>query len=66
VNHDEARRLSDELRNKLWSTASDDLLARLTDRGGMKAGLNPPDELEDEELAQIVWQALKTIGMADE
>ena len=66
MDRDEARRLALALRDQLWSTASDDLLSRLSDRGGMKVGLNPPDDIEDEELAQIVWRALEAIGQADE
>jgi hypothetical protein len=66
VDRDQARRLAHALRDQLWSTASDDLLSRLADRGGMKVGLNPPDDIEDEELAQVVWRALEAIGLADE
>jgi hypothetical protein len=53
------------LRSELWSTASDDLLARLADRGGINVGLNPPDETEDEELAEMVWRSLRSAGLAD-
>lgn len=66
MNRSAARQLAHTLRDQLWSSASDELLARLSDRGGMMAGLNPPDEVEDEELAEIVWQALVNTGMADE
>jgi hypothetical protein len=62
----EARRLTNALRDQLWSTASDELLARLGDRGGMKVGLNPPDETEDEELVQLLWRALQKAGLADD
>ncbi len=54
------------LRDEMWSHASDDLLARLADRGGMRVGLNPPDEVEDEELVGLVWRAARQAGLADE
>jgi hypothetical protein len=66
VNHQDARRLASALRDELWANASDDLLGRLADRGGMKVGLNPPDEVEDEELAEVVWRAARTAGIAEE
>jgi hypothetical protein len=66
VDQHQARRLAHSLRDQLWSTASDDLLNRLADRGGMKLGLNPPDEIEDEEFAQVVWRALEESGLAHE
>lgn len=65
MNDEDARRLAQALRDELWSTASDELLARLADRGGMKAGLNPPDEIEDEELLDVVWRAVRKAGLAD-
>ena len=64
MNQSEARRLSDALRNELWSTASNELLARLADRGGINAGLNPAEDIEDDELADVLWRALQTIGLA--
>ncbi len=66
VDRDDARRLAGALRDQLWSTASDDLMRRLSDRGGMNAGLNPPDEVEDEELVEVVWQAFQAAGLADQ
>jgi len=66
VNHADARRLANALRDELWSRASDDLLARLKDRGGMNVGLNPPDDLEDEELVDLVWRAVCKAGLADQ
>jgi hypothetical protein len=65
MDRSEAGRLAQSLRNELWSTASDQLLARLADRGGLNVGLNPPEETEDEELAEIVWRALQSIGLAE-
>jgi hypothetical protein len=65
VDRSEARRLAQALRTELWSSASDELLLRLTDRGGMNVGLNPPDETEDEELAELVWRALQSIELAE-
>jgi hypothetical protein len=65
VDRSDARRLAQALRNEFWTTASDELLLRLTDRGGMKVGLNPPDETEDEELAELVWRALQSIELAE-
>ena len=59
-------RLAQALRNELWSTASDELLFRLTDRGGMKVGLNPPDVTEDEELVELVWRALQSVELAED
>ena len=59
----DARRLSNALRDELWSQASEDLLARLVDRGGIRVGLNPPDHTDDEELEQIVWRALCRCGL---
>lgn len=50
----------------MWFTASNDLLARLADRGGMKLGLNPPEEIEDEELAEVVWRALQAAKLAED
>ena len=61
----EARRLAQALRNELWFSASDELLERLADRGGIKLGLNPPEEIEDEELAEVVWGAVQAAGLAD-
>ncbi len=66
VNHEDARRLTRALREELWSRASDDLLARLGDRGGMTVGLNPPDDIEDEELVDVVWRAVGKAGLADQ
>jgi hypothetical protein len=65
MDRSEARRLADALRAELWSTASDELLARLADRGGMNVGLNPPEETEDEELAEVVWRALQSVKLAE-
>lgn len=65
MNHEDARRLARALRDELWSRASDDLLDRLADRGGMKIGLNPPDDIEDEELVDVVWRAIGNAGLAD-
>jgi hypothetical protein len=31
----------------------------------MKVGLNPPDDIEDEELVDVVWRAVGTAGLAD-
>ena len=64
VEYDDARRLAQALRDELWTTSSDELLDRLADRGGMKAGLNPPDEIDDEELVAVVWRALGKAGLA--
>ena len=66
MDRDDAHRLAHALRDQLWSAASPELLARLADRGGLSAGLNPPDELEDEELTELVWRALQRSGLADE
>jgi hypothetical protein len=65
VDRDDARRLATALRDQLWSSATDELLQRLSDRGGMNVGLNPPDEVEDEELVELVWRAAQTAGLAD-
>ncbi|MGO9883311.1 MAG: hypothetical protein ACLPV4_09885 [Solirubrobacteraceae bacterium] len=62
----EARQLANALRAELWFTASNDLLARLADRGGMNLGLNPPEEIEDEELAEVVWRALQAAKLAED
>jgi hypothetical protein len=62
----DARRLATALRSEFWATASNELLARLADRGGMNLGLNPPDETEDEEFAELVWRALRSIKLADD
>jgi len=32
----------------------------------MNVGLNPPDEIEDEELADLVWRAMCKAGLADQ
>jgi hypothetical protein len=53
------------LRNELWFSASDELLERLAERGGLNIGLNPPEETEDEELTELVWRALRAIGLAN-
>jgi hypothetical protein len=66
MDRSESRRLANALRSELWSTGSDELLARLADRGGMNAGLNPPDETEDEELAEVVWRALQSEKLAED
>ncbi len=65
MDRSEARRLAQALRSELWSTASAELLARLADRGGINVGLNPPEETEDEELAELVWRALQSSGLAE-
>jgi hypothetical protein len=65
MDRSEARRLAHALRAELWSTASEELLARLADRGGMNVGLNPPEETEDEELAEVVWRALRSVKLAE-
>jgi hypothetical protein len=65
MDRSEARRLAHALRSELWSTSSDELLARLADRGGINVGLNPPEETEDEELAEMVWRALQSTGLAE-
>ena len=65
MNRDDARRLALALREELWSQASDELLARLADRGGIRAGLNPPDETEDEELEAAVWRAMQRCRLAE-
>lgn len=65
MDRDDARRLARALRDQLWSTASDEFLQRLGERGGMNVGLNPPDEVEDEELVEMVWRAVQTAGLAD-
>ena len=61
----DARRLAFALREELWTEASSDLLERLADRGGMNAGLNPPDETQDEELTELVWRAVERAGLVD-
>jgi hypothetical protein len=66
VNHEDARRLAQALRDELWAHASDDLLTRLGDRGGMQVGLNPPDDVEDDELVDVVWRAAGRAGLADQ
>ena len=65
MDREDARRLATALRDQFWSTASDELLERLADRGGMKVGLNPPDDVEDEELVQVVWRALEASGLTN-
>jgi hypothetical protein len=65
VERSDARRLTFALRSELWFTASDELLGRLADRGGLNIGLNPPEESEDAELAEIVWRAVQAAGLAD-
>ena len=64
MDREDARRLARALRDRLWSGASSDLLARLVDRGGINVGLNPPDEIEDDELVELVWQSLQQAGFA--
>jgi hypothetical protein len=66
MDRNDARRLAGALREQLWSTASPALLDRLADRGGLNVGLNPPDEREDEELTELVWQALRRTGLAND
>ena len=65
MEREDARRLANALRDQLWSTASDELLQRLADRGGMNVGLNPPDDVEDEELVEVVWRALEASGLTN-
>ncbi len=62
---EDARRLANALRGELWSTASDELLQRIADRGGLNVGLNPPDDVEDDELVELVWRAVQAAGLAD-
>jgi hypothetical protein len=61
----EARRLAEALRAELWFSASDELLERLADRGGLNVGLNPPEQTEDEELAEVMWRALQRTDLAE-
>jgi hypothetical protein len=65
VEREDARRLANALRSELWSTASDELLQRISDRGGLNVGLNPPDDIEDDELVDVVWRAVQAAGLAD-
>lgn len=65
VDRSEARRLAGALRAELWFTASNELLTRLVDRGGLNVGLNPPEETEDAELTEVVWRALQSIELAE-
>jgi hypothetical protein len=65
VERNVARRLAFALRNELWFSASDELLERLAERGGLNIGLNPPEETEDEDLTELVWPALRAIGLAN-
>ena len=65
MDRSEARRLAYAFRNELWATASNELLERLGERGGMNVGLNPPDETEDEELVEVLWRALLLAKLAD-
>jgi hypothetical protein len=64
MDRSEARLLARALRAEFWSTASDELLARLADRGGLNVGLNPADETEDKELEEVLWRALQSIELA--
>jgi hypothetical protein len=32
----------------------------------MKVGLNPPDDIEDDELVDVVWRAVGKAGLASE
>ncbi len=65
MDHDDARRLAHALRDERWCTPSNELLARLNDRGGLNAGLNPPDGFDDDELVDLVWRAVRSAGLAD-
>ena len=60
-----ACRLAFALRNELWFNASDELLERLAERGGLNIGLNPPEQTEDEELTELVSRALQAIGLTN-
>ena len=64
MDRSEARKLAEALRSELWFSASNDLLARLGDRGGINVGLNPSEEFRDEELVEVVWRALQSCGLA--
>ena len=66
VDRSAARRLAEALRSELWFSASNDLLARLGDRGGVNVGLNPSEEFQDEELVEVVWRALQAVGLAED
>jgi hypothetical protein len=48
MHRSDARRLALALRDELWSSAS----------------AEPPDDTEDEELAGLVWRALRSAGLA--
>lgn len=65
MEREDARRQANALRDQLWSTAGDELLQRLGDRGGMNVGLNPADDVEDEELVEVVWRALEPSGLTN-
>jgi hypothetical protein len=61
----ETRRLARALEVELWFAASDELLTRLAERGGINVGLNPPVEAEDEELTELLWRALQSTDLAE-
>ena len=65
MDRSEANRFAHALRNELWFTASNALLDRLAGRDGMNVGLNPPEETQDEELAELVWRALQAAELAE-
>ena len=64
MDRSDARRLAQALRSELWFTASGGVLGQIAERGGINAGLNPP-ETEGEEFVELVWRALESIGLAD-
>lgn len=66
MNRGGASRLAQAMRNELWFSASDELLERPADRGGMTVGLNPPEGTEDAELYEVVWRALRSVKLAEE
>jgi hypothetical protein len=48
MDRSDARRLAPALRDELWSSAS----------------AEPPEDTEDEALAELVWRALRSAGLA--
>ena len=66
MNRRDARRLAGALREELGASPARSCCRDSRTAAGSASASNPPDEVADEELEQVVWQALQRAGLADD